>query len=148
MVNNVVLIGRLTKDIELRMTPSGNSVVSFTLAVNRDFAKDGQQDTDFIQCQAWNKTAELMNEYLHKGSFIAVQGRLSVREYQDKNGVKKWATEVVVNNVQFLESKNSQQSQQQAHQQPQQTQYAGSLTQSAEVGSWKEQDIKNDDLPF
>ena len=108
MVNNVVLIGRLTKDIELRKTTTGNSVVSFTLAVNRDFVKDGQQDTDFILCQAWNKTAELMNEYLHKGSLIAVQGRLSVREYQDKNGDKKWSTEVIVNNVQFLEPKQGQ----------------------------------------
>lgn len=147
MVNNVVLIGRLTKDIELRMTTSGNSVVSFTLAVSRDFVKDGQQDTDFIQCQAWNKTAELMNEYLHKGSLIAVQGRLSVREYKDQNGNKKWSTEVVVNNVQFLESKNSQQSQQQVDKQ-QKPQYSGSLTQSAEVGSWEEADIKSDDLPF
>ena len=108
MVNNVVLIGRLTKDVELRKTTSGNSVVSFTLAVNRDFVKAGQQETDFILCQAWNKTAELMNEYLHKGSLIAVQGRLSVREYQDKNGYKRWSTEVIVNNVQFLEHKQPQ----------------------------------------
>lgn len=131
MVNNVVLIGRLTKDIELRMTPSGNSVASFTLAVNRDFAKDGQQDTDFILCQAWNKTAELMNEYLHKGSMIAVQGRLSVREYKDKNGDKKWSTEVVVNSVQFLEPK------QQAKSNPPQ-----------EVQEKPIPDISSDDLPF
>lgn len=131
MVNNVVLIGRLTKDIELRMTPSGNSVASFTLAVNRDFAKEGQQDTDFILCQAWNKTAELMNEYLHKGSMIAVQGRLSVREYQDKNGDKKWSTEVVVNSVQFLEPK------QQGQSKPRQ-----------EVKEKPIPDISSDDLPF
>lgn len=131
MVNNVVLIGRITKDLELRTTTTGNSVLSFTLAVNRDFVKDGQQDADFIQCQAWNKTAELMNEYLHKGSMIAVQGRLSVREYQDKNGDKKWSTEVVVNSVQFLEPK------QQGQSKPRQ-----------EVKEKPIPDISSDDLPF
>lgn len=134
MVNNVVLIGRLTKDVELRKTTSGNSVVSFTLAVNRDFVKEGQQETDFIQCQAWNKTAELMNEYLHKGSMIAVQGRISVREYDNpKTQSRQWITEVIVNNIQFLEPKTQTQ------------------PKPKTVKAEQEQpipDISSDDLPF
>ncbi len=84
MINRVVLVGRLTKDPELRRTQSGTSVVSYTIAVNRRSAQPGQPDADFINCVAWNKTAELMAQYLHKGSLIGVEGRIQTRNYENQ----------------------------------------------------------------
>lgn len=107
-MNNVVLIGRLTKDIELKYTQSQTAVASFTLAVNRDFKnKDGQTEADFISCQVWRKQAETLAQYTHKGSQIAVQGRLNTRSYENQQGQKVYVTEVIVNNFQFLDSKNN-----------------------------------------
>lgn len=107
MINNVVLVGRITKDPELKRTQSGTSVCSFTLAVNRKVQAQGQPDTDFINCVAWNKTAELMVDYLHKGSLIGTEGRIQTRNYDNQQGQRVYVTEVVVNSVQFLEPKGS-----------------------------------------
>lgn len=149
MINKAVLIGRITKDLEMRRTANGNAVVSFTLAVGRNKVQEGQQEADFINCVAWNKTADLMYQYLHKGSLIGVEGRIQTRNYDNQQGQRVFVTEVIVDSVQFLDSRNAQQSQpQQTYQQPQQPQYAGSLTASAEAGAWQEPDISSDDLPF
>lgn len=101
MLNRVVLIGRLTRDPEMRITPNGVSVCNFTLAVDRPFAKEGQQQADFITCQVWNKQAESCAKYLSKGKMAAVDGRLNIDTYE-KDGEKKWITKVVADNVRFL----------------------------------------------
>lgn len=107
MINNVVLIGRLTKDVELRKTQNGKSVTSFTLAVNRTGAQDGQQDCDYINCIAWGKTADIMAQYLNKGSLIGIEGRIQTRTYQ-KDNRNVYVTEVLVNTLHFLETKKTQ----------------------------------------
>lgn len=110
-MNAVILIGRTTKDIELRRTGSGTAVASFTLAVNRDFRTQDGQEADFIQCVAWKKTAELLEQYVHKGDRIAVSGSIRTRNYEDNHGKKVYITEVLANHVEFLEAKkNSEQS--------------------------------------
>lgn len=101
MLNRVVIIGRLTRDPEMRITPNGVSVCNFTLAVDRPFAKEGQQQVDFITCQVWNKQAENAAKYLSKGKMAAVDGRLNIDTYE-KDGEKKWITKVVAENVRFL----------------------------------------------
>ncbi len=108
MVNSVVLIGRLTKDPELRTTGSGTPVVSFTLAVNRRFKSQGQPEADFINCVAWNKTAETMARYLHKGSLIAITGRIETRNYENQQGQRVYVTEVVADSFDFLEPRTPQ----------------------------------------
>ena len=105
-MNKVILIGRITKDLELRKTANATSVVSFTLAVNRRVGSGQEQQADFINCVAWNRTADLMNQYLHKGSMIAVEGRIQTRNY-DREGQRVYVTEVVADNVQFLEPKSA-----------------------------------------
>lgn len=103
MLNNVVLIGRLTKDPELRYTPSGVAVASFTLAVDRPFAKEGQQQADFIPIVVWQKQAENCANYIGKGRLVAVEGRIQVRTYDTPEGQRRWVTEVVAGNVRFLD---------------------------------------------
>ena len=105
MLNKAILMGRLTADPELRKTTSGTSVTSFTLAVNRDFKKDGQQETDFINCVAWKNTAEFVCKYFQKGQQAAVDGSIQTRSYTDKDGNKRTAFEVLVNNIYFTDSK-------------------------------------------
>lgn len=107
MINNVVLAGRLTKDPEIRMTQSGTKVCSFTLAVNRKVQVQGQPDADFINCVAWSKTAELMEQWLHKGSLIGVEGRIQTRNYENQRGQKVYVTEVVASSIAFLESRKN-----------------------------------------
>lgn len=110
-MNSCVLIGRTTKDIELRRTASGTAVASFTLAVNRDFKTQDGEDADFIQCVAWKKTAELLDQYVHKGDRIALNGSIRTRNYTGNDGRKVFVTEVLANHVEFLETKkNTQQS--------------------------------------
>ena len=106
-LNAVVLVGRTTKDIELRRTGSGTAVASFTVAVNRDFRTQDGQEADFIQCVAWKKTAELLEQYVHKGDRIAVSGSIRTRNYTGNDGRKVYVTEVLANNVEFLETKKS-----------------------------------------
>ena len=103
MINRVVLVGRLTKDPELRYTPSGVAVATFTLAVNRQFTNaQGERDADFINIVAWRQLAELCANYLKKGSQAGLEGRLQSRSYDNKEGKKVFVTEVVADNVQFL----------------------------------------------
>lgn len=110
MINCVVLVGRLTRDPELRKTQNGTSVCSFTLAVDRTFKSPGQPTADFISCVAWNKTAELMCQYLHKGALTGIQGRMQTRSYDNQQGQRVYVTEVVADTVQFLEPKGSRNS--------------------------------------
>ena len=109
MLNHITLMGRLTRDPELRYTQSGTPVASFTLAVDRDFAaKDGgERQTDFIDCVAWRQTGEFVSKYFQKGSMAVVCGRLQIRDWQDKEGNKRRSAEVVTDNVYFGESKRS-----------------------------------------
>ena len=107
MLNHIVIMGRLTRDPELRRTASGIAVASFTLAVDRDFAaKDGgERETDFIDCVAWRQTGEFVSKYFAKGRMAVVSGRLQIRNWTDKEGNKRRSAEVVADNVYFGESK-------------------------------------------
>lgn len=109
MLNNIVLIGRLTKDPVLRKTQSNVSITSFTLAVDRDYKKEGQQECDFINCVAFNKTAEVIQQYQHKGDQLSVKGRLQVRNYDDQYGKRVYVYEVAVERVDFLGNKKPDQ---------------------------------------
>ena len=105
-MNKVILIGRLTKEPETRYTKTNNiQVTSFTLAVSRRFAKEGEQQADFINIVAWNKTAEFVSKYFKKGQQVAIVGRIQTRNYDDNNGVKHYVTEVIAEEVYFADSK-------------------------------------------
>ncbi|MCJ0953546.1 single-stranded DNA-binding protein [Mammaliicoccus sciuri] len=109
MINSVTLVGRLTKDPELRTTPSGVEVGNFTLAVNRTFTnQQGEREADFINCIVFRKQAVNVNQYLSKGKLAGIVGRLQTRSYDNKDGQKVFVTEVVCDNVQFLGPKDSQ----------------------------------------
>ena len=124
-MNKAILLGRLTKDPELRYTTTNNTAVcSFTLAVDRRFSKD--KEVDFIDCQAWQKTAEFISKYFAKGQQVAVEGRIQVRSWDDNEGKKRYATEVVVEQAYFAGAKQGQ---------------AESVTPNVP-------DIEHDDLPF
>lgn len=108
MLNKVILMGRLTSDPDVRQTTNGVSVTNFTLAVDRGYAKQGEEkETDFINIVCWRGTADFAGKYFSKGQLIAVEGSLRVRDYTDKDGNKRYATEVVANEVFFAESKRS-----------------------------------------
>ena len=108
MINNIVLVGRTTKTIELKQNKNGTNYVQFTLAVNRPYKDEqGGQQADFITCVAWNKTAETIANYVLKGTMIGVEGRLQVRNYENEAGVRQYISEVLVNRFTFLESKKS-----------------------------------------
>lgn len=107
MLNRTILIGRLTKDPELRYTPNGVATASFTLAVERPFKTNGEKETDFIQIVTWKQTAESVANYLRKGRLTAVEGRIQVRNYENKEGKRVYITEVVADNVRFLEKAES-----------------------------------------
>lgn len=106
MVNCAILMGRLTKDPELRTTQSGTSVTSFTVAVDRDYVRQGEErQTDFINVVSWRQTAEFVSRYFQKGSMISVQGSIQTRNYEDKHGNKRTAVEVIADKVSFCGSK-------------------------------------------
>ncbi|MTH54147.1 single-stranded DNA-binding protein [Bacillus mangrovi] len=108
MINRVVLVGRLTKDPELRYTPSGQAVATFTIAVNRTFTnQQGEREADFLNCVVWRRQAENVANFLNKGSLAGVEGRLQSRSYEDQSGRRVYVTEVVADSVQFLEPKGS-----------------------------------------
>ena len=107
MFNLVVLTGRLTDTPELKTTPGGVSVTSFSIAVNRPYRKDREQETDFINIVAWRQTAEFITHYFTKGSLIGIEGSIQTRRYQDKNGNNRTAFEVVVNNAHFVMPKSA-----------------------------------------
>jgi single-strand DNA-binding protein len=114
MMNRVVLVGRLTKDPELRYTPSGVAVATFTLAVNRAFTnQQGEREADFINCVIWRKPAENVANFLKKGSLAGVDGRIQTRNYEGQDGKRVYVTEVMAESVQFLEPRGSNNDQQQ-----------------------------------
>lgn len=162
-MNSVNLIGRLCREVELRKTQNGKSVVQFALAVNRLVKSQGQPDADFINCVAWNRLADLMCQYLHRGSLIGVEGRIQTRNYENNQGQRVYVTEVVADNVQFLEPKNTQHAQSNAYgantyAQPQAAmdpygQAASSMPAAqdpfgADFDANDTLDISSDDLPF
>lgn len=107
-MNKIILIGRLTADPALKYTQSGTAVCTFTLAVNRRFAnQNGEREADFINCQAWQKTAEFVANYFKKGQQMALEGRLQVRSYDGNDGQKRWVTEVVAEQIEFVGSKGN-----------------------------------------
>lgn len=105
--NKVILGGRLTADPELKSTPAGKMVTSFSLAVNRKYSPNGQQETDFLDLVAWNKTAEFICKYFTKGSNICVVGSIQKRSWNDNQNNKRWTTEVIVEEASFVDSKNN-----------------------------------------
>ena len=110
-MNNIVLLGRLTKDADIRSTQSGKVVASFTLAVDRPYTQNGKREVDFIACQIWGKSAEVLGKSVHRGQRILLEGRLQIRKYTDKNGNKRTAAEVVADRFEFIERKEQTESQ-------------------------------------
>lgn len=142
MINRVILVGRLTKDPEYRQTPNGVSVATFTLAVNRSFTNSqGEREADFINVVVFRKQAENVNKYLSKGSLAGVDGRIQSRSYENNEGRRVFVTEVVADNVQFLEPKNN-------NQQNNQSQQQGQAPANNNPFSNNNADIDTDDLPF
>lgn len=107
-LNNVCLVGRLTKEIDLRKTQSNKSVCNFTVAVNRRFVQEGQQEADFISVIAWNQSADFLAKYANKGTIVGVEGRLATRSYDDKDGKKVYVTEVVADHVQIISERKGE----------------------------------------
>ena len=142
MINRVILVGRLTKNPEYRQTPNGVSVATFTLAVNRSFTNSqGEREADFINVVVFRKQAENVNKYLSKGSLAGVDGRIQSRNYENNEGHRVFVTEVVADNVQFLEPKNN-------NQQNNQSQQQGQAPENNNPFSNNNADIDTDDLPF
>lgn len=138
MINNVVLIGRLTRDVELRYTPQNQAVGQFTLAVNRNFKnQNGEYDADFINCVIWGKLAENFANWTKKGKLVGITGRVQTRNYENQQGQRVYVTEVATESFQLLEKKrdNSANRNSMAEQMP--PSFAGN-----------QMDIKDDDLPF
>lgn len=154
MLNRVVLVGRLTRDPDLRYTPQGTPVVTFTLAVNRTFTnQSGQREADFINCVAWRRTAENVANFLNKGSMAGVDGRLQTRTYDSKEGQRVWVTEVLAESVQFLESKSK--SQNEDNPEYDQSFKGQRNNRDADVSAGRDPftggkhiDVSDDDLPF
>ena len=110
MLNKVILMGRFTRDPELRSTPQGVTTCSFSIAVDRNFVRQGEdRKADFINCVAWRQTAEFISKYFRKGSMVALEGSIQTRSWDDQDGKKRYATDVVVNQVYFAESKRDSQ---------------------------------------
>ena len=152
MINNVVLAGRITRDPELRKTPTGTSVVSFTLACNRRFGsnQEGGQQADFINCVAWRQSADFMANYVKQGALLGVEGRIQTRSYKDQSDRTVYITEVVCDSVQILAQKRDAQAQSNPYQQaPRQDVYRNDIQSSYESDFGSDTlDIASDDLPF
>ena len=148
MLNHIVIMGRLTRDPELRRTGSGVAVTSFTLAVDRDFGKNenGEKETDFIDCVAWRQTGEFVSKYFTKGSMAVVSGRLQIRNWNDKDGNKRRTAEVVADNVYFGESKR--QSEGAGYAAPATPAYGGYSAPSAPASDFAMLDDDDAQLPF
>ena len=147
-MNQVVIMGRLTRDPELRHTPNGVAVASFTLAVDRGFApKDGgERQTDFIDVVAWRNTAEFVSKYFVKGQMAAVTGRLQIRDWTDKDGNKRRSAEIVAENIYFTESKKSRE----ANFGPVEVKddFSGGYSTPVESSDFAELDMDDGELPF
>ena len=138
MINNVVLIGRLTRDVELRYTPSNIAVATFNLAVNRNFKnQDGEREADFINCVMWQKSAENLANWTRKGMLIGVTGRIQTRSYENQQGQRVYVTEVVAESFQTLEKKDNS-----ANQSSMENQMPPSF------GATNPLDISDDNFPF
>lgn len=159
MINNVVLVGRLTKDADLKFTGNGSAVASFTLAVNRSYKKENEeQKADFINCVVWRKTAEALANHTSKGSLIGVEGRIQTRSYDNQQGQKVYVTEVVVEEVTFLESKKTGAQSNGDYQQTNTQQYNSNQSSNQNSKQYSNNDpfdksgtpvdIEDDDLPF
>lgn len=140
MFNTVILSGRLTADPELKNTTNGVLVTSFTVAVDRPYRKGEEKKADFINIVAWRQTAEFVTHYFTKGSLIGIEGSIQTRNYEDKNGNKRTAFEVVANNVQFVSPKTEKT-------------FNGDINATnddltANTGDFTASDISNEDLPF
>lgn len=150
-MNHVSLIGRLTKDIELKSTAKGDSVGSFTLAVNRKFTnQQGEREADFINCVVWKKPAEAMAKYTQKGSQVGIEGRIQTRNYENQQGTRVYVTEIVVSQVTFIGSNNTgqnEQSNQSANYSNNQQNSQNSFKYDHSQDS-RAVDISEDDLPF
>ncbi len=139
MFNLVVLTGRLTADPELKTTPNGFSVTSFSIAVSRPYRSGEERQSDFINIVAWRQTAEFICKYFRKGNLIGIEGSIQTRRYQDKNGNNRTAFEVVVNNAQFVESKRDSA----PDSEPASSYSNAGVNDFADLG-----DATDDDLPF
>nr|DAY36916.1 MAG TPA: Single strand binding protein [Caudoviricetes sp.] len=141
MLNSVVLVGRLTKDPELRYTPSNQAVSTFSLAVNRNFkSQNGEREADFINCVIWRQQAENLANWAKKGALIGITGRIQTRNYENQQGQRVYVTEVVAENFQLLESQKERGNQTQANSQPD---FGRNEPMNANP-----MDISDDDLPF
>ncbi|HEP1259652.1 single-stranded DNA-binding protein ssb [Streptococcus pyogenes] len=141
MINNIVLVGRMTKDAELRYTASQVAVATFTLAVNRRFKEqNGEREADFINCVIWRQSAENLANWAKKGALIGVTGRIQTRNYENQQGQRVYVTEVVAESFQMLESRNSQQQSGQDN--------SSQNDNSQPFGNSNPMDISDDDLPF
>ncbi|VHL28761.1 single-stranded DNA-binding protein ssb [Streptococcus pyogenes] len=141
MINNVVLVGRMTKDAELRYTASQVAVATFTLAVNRRFKEqNGEREADFINCVIWRQSAENLANWAKKGALIVVTGRIQTRNYENQQEQRVYVTEVVAESFQMLESRNSQQQSGQDN--------SSQNDNSQPFGNSNPMDISDDDLPF
>ena len=143
MINNLTLIGRLTKDVELKYTPANQAVAQFTLAVNRTFKNaNGERESDFINCVIWRKSAENFANFAKKGALIGITGRIQTRNYENAQGQRVYVTEVIAENFQMLESRNQQQGQQQGQATQQQTKQPDPFSGGTPM------DLNDDSLPF
>lgn len=142
-LNKVILGGRLTADVELKQTPSGVSVCNFSLAVNRKYSKESEQQTDFISCQAWRGTAEFISKYFSKGSALCVVGSIQTRSWKDNQGNNRYATEVIVDEAMFVDGKNDAQATGTSNP----TNYIPEAYTKPSEPKFEDVDV-NDDLPF
>lgn len=153
MINNVVLVGRLTRDIELRKTQSGLSVASFIVACDRRLSQEqrnnNEQSADFINCVAWRGSADFLGKYARKGDTVGVEGKIQTRNY-DRDGQRVYVTEVLANSVNLLHSKQTAQPQEQASYEPQPTQatQAPKPQQMSDFDYLPNVEVSSDDLPF
>ena len=147
MLNKIFIMGRLTRDPELRRTQSGTPVTSFSLAVDRDFkSQSGEKETDFIDVVAWRQTAEFVARYFTKGRMAVVEGRLQIRDWQDRDGNKRRSAEVVADNIYFTESKKSREAA--GFQAPARNDYDSGYTAPVTGSDFSELDEDDGDLPF
>jgi single-strand DNA-binding protein len=146
MFNLAILTGRLTSDPELKTTPSGVSVTSFSIAVNRPYRKDKEAETDFINIVAWRQTAEFITHYFTKGSLIGIEGSIQTRKYQDKDGTNRTAFEVVANNVDFVMPKST--AERAANEDTVNSPNEPQSFSNGDSEDFEQIDMSDDDLPF
>lgn len=158
MINNVVLVGRMTKDADLQYTASNIAVATFNLAVNRNFKNNnGEREADFINCVIWRQQAENLANWAKKGALVGITGRMQTRNYENQQGQRVYVTEVVADSFQLLESRNTQEQRGGNSQAPSQNNYGNTGSKTPDfgngfggfgAGSSTPMDISDDDLPF